>query len=87
MGKGERLIGQTLSGKYELLSLIGEGGMGAVFRAKQTYMDREVAIKVLSVSEDSGVMAEEYLARFKREAQTASQIKHPERHHHLRFWR
>jgi serine/threonine protein kinase len=77
MNPGDELIGRTFSGKYEILSLLGKGGMGAVYHARQTFMDREVALKVLSISEESLEHAEEYLARFKREARTASLIKHP----------
>ena len=60
------LAAGTRLGPYEILSPLGAGGMGEVYRAKDTKLDREVAIKVLpeAVAEDA-----ERLARFEREAQ------------------
>jgi len=61
-------------GDYELLELIGEGGMGVVYRARQVSLDREVAIKLLA----AGVWASaEFIERFKREAQNAARMQHP----------
>ena len=64
----------THLGPYEILALIGEGGMGVVYRARDPRLGREVAIKVLQ-----GGAAEnpERLARFEREAQSASALNHP----------
>jgi TolB-like protein/Tfp pilus assembly protein PilF len=66
--KGQRL------GPYEVLASLGAGGMGEVFRARDTRLKREVAIKVLSrqLAED-----EEALARFEREAQAVAALTHP----------
>ena len=66
-------IGSQL-GPYEILSPIGAGGMGEVYRARDTKLDREVAIKVLpeSVSSDADVMA-----RFEREAKAVAALSHP----------
>ena len=58
--------GQTLS-SYEILGLLGAGGMGEVYRARDTRLEREVAIKVLP-EELAG--DEERLRRFEREAKT-----------------
>ncbi|MCB0325722.1 MAG: serine/threonine protein kinase, partial [Bdellovibrionales bacterium] len=74
--KPDPLIGAVIDGKYTISELIGSGGMGAVYRAQHNYMERTVAIKVLSLRDLDGT-AEEYLRRFKHEAQTASQIRHP----------
>ena len=65
---GERL------GPYEILAPIGAGGMGEVYRAKDTKLDREVAIKVLpdSVAKDA-----DRLARFEREAKVLASLNHP----------
>ena len=61
-------------GRYRLLSLIGEGGMGKVYKAHDTVMDRDVAIKVLPPE-----MASEpgYEERFRREAYTAARLSEP----------
>ncbi|HEX3124526.1 MAG TPA: protein kinase [Rhodanobacteraceae bacterium] len=65
---------QCQFGDYELLELIGEGGMGVVYRARQLSLDREVAIKLLA----AGVWAStEFVERFRREAQNAARMQHP----------
>ena len=68
MAAGSRL------GPYEILAPIGAGGMGEVYRVKDTKLDREVAIKVLpvAVAQDS-----ERLARFEREAKVLAALNHP----------
>ena len=67
------MIGQTI-GRYRILEKLGEGGMGAVFKAEDTVLNRPVALKVLS-----GHLAEheEARERFLREAQAASGLNHP----------
>jgi len=67
------LIGKTL-GHYEILSALGKGGMGEVFLARDTKLDREVAIKFLP-SEFSN--DPERLARFRREAKVLASLSHP----------
>jgi eukaryotic-like serine/threonine-protein kinase len=61
-------------GPYEVLGAIGAGGMGEVYRARDTRLHREVAIKILpgAVASDS-----ERLARFRREAQVLASLNHP----------
>src|SRR3984885_4907453 len=61
-------------GPYEILAPIGAGGMGEVYRAKDTKLDREVAIKVLpaALAQDA-----ERLARFEREAKVLASLNHP----------
>ena len=61
-------------GPYEITSQIGAGGMGEVYRARDTRLKREVAIKVLpeSVATDP-----ERLARFQREAEVLASLNHP----------
>ncbi|MCC6614781.1 MAG: protein kinase [Anaerolineae bacterium] len=68
----ENLVGQTL-GQYQLRQLLGIGGMGAVYRAFQTNLKREVAIKVLpaSLARQPG-----YIERFNREAEIAASLEH-----------
>lgn len=65
---------QRQFGDYELLELIGEGGMGVVYRAQQVSLDREVAVKLLSAGPWA---SREFIARFEREAQNAAQMQHP----------
>jgi len=67
------MIGTKL-GVYEVTSKLGEGGMGEVYRATDTRLRREVAIKVLPTAFTSDP---ERLARFEREAQLLAQLHHP----------
>ena len=64
----------TRLGPYEVLAPIGAGGMGEVYRAKDTKLDREVAIKILpaALAQDP-----ERLARFEREAKVLASLNHP----------
>ncbi len=64
----------TRLGRYEILSLIGKGGMGEVYRARDTRLPREVAIKVLPPSVADNPTRR---ARFEREAQAIAQLSHP----------
>jgi serine/threonine protein kinase len=62
-------------GPYEILSALGAGGMGEVYRARDTKLGREVAIKVLP---DGFAQDADRLARFKREAQVLASLNHPQ---------
>jgi hypothetical protein len=62
-------------GPYEIQSLIGAGGMGSVYRARDTRLNRTVAVKFLST--DGARASAAALQRFEREAQTASSLNHP----------
>jgi serine/threonine-protein kinase len=64
----------TRLGPYEIVALIGEGGMGEVYRARDTKLNRDVAIKVVR---DRFASDPERLARFAREAQTLASLNHP----------
>jgi serine/threonine-protein kinase len=68
------LIGAVLDGRYRVLGQLGAGGMGTVYRAEQTNVGREVAIKVLmrGLSEDAGVVQ-----RFQNEAKIIAQLRSP----------
>jgi len=68
------LVSGTRFGRYEIRSKIGEGGMGEVYLAHDTRLDRKVALKILpaDVASDPGRMH-----RFRQEAKTASGLNHP----------
>lgn len=68
------LIGRELDGRYRLLERIGSGGMGAVYRALQLSVDREVAVKVIQPHVATDIVATK---RFLREARLASRVQHP----------
>ena len=61
-------------GPYEILSAIGAGGMGEVYRARDMKLNRDIAIKVLP---DAVATNPERLARFQREAQMLAALNHP----------
>jgi eukaryotic-like serine/threonine-protein kinase len=65
-------MGETI-GHYEVLEVIGEGGMGRVYLARDTMLDRQVAIKVLT----SPTPHSEEVARFEREAKALAALNHP----------
>ncbi|WP_394841525.1 serine/threonine protein kinase [Pendulispora brunnea] len=67
-------VGQIISGRYKVLELLGEGGMGAVYLAEHVHMRKRVAIKVLH---PDMVGRAEVVARFEREAMAAAHIEHP----------
>ena len=64
----------THLGVYEIAAPIGEGGMGQVYRATDTTLGRQVAIKILP---DAFAADPERLARFEREAKTLASLNHP----------
>jgi len=61
-------------GPYEIVEPIGSGGMGEVFKARDTRLDRDVAVKVLA---ESVALNEKLLQRFEREAKVISSLNHP----------
>ena len=67
------MIGKKLD-KYEITGLVGKGGMGEVYRARDTSLDRDVAIKVLPRETSTDP---ERIARFQREARTLATLQHP----------
>ena len=70
----DKLVGQTLDGRYCVENKIGEGGMGVVFAARHAVIERPLAIKVLKreAMRDAGT-----ILRFVQEAKAASRIGHP----------
>src|SRR5215470_5073228 len=61
-------------GPYEILDALGAGGMGEVYRAKDTRLDRTVAVKILPPQVSSDPVRKQ---RFEREAKTISNLNHP----------
>ena len=64
----------TRLGHYDVTSLLGEGGMGQVWQATDTQLNRQVALKILP---DAFASDPDRLARFEREAKTISSLNHP----------
>ena len=67
-------IGETLSGRYEIVELLGQGGMSAVYKANDPNLRRVVAIKLIHphLSRDP-----EFVRRFEEEAAAVAQLRHP----------
>ncbi len=75
-------VGDVLNNKWVILNFIGKGGMGEVYRAHQSNLNRDVAIKVVSREwlesiDEGGEEAETMVQRFRREVQAMAQIRHP----------
>lgn len=68
------MVGRLLDNRYQIVSKIGEGGMGAIYKAVHTEMGRTCAIKLMTAI---SVGNEDAIARFKREAKMASRIDNP----------
>lgn len=73
MTRTDALIGQSL-GHFEILEKLGEGGMGVVYKARDSHLDRPVAIKVLPADR---VADPDRRRRFVQEAKAASALNHP----------
>jgi serine/threonine protein kinase len=70
----QALLGRVLDNRYRIDSLLGYGGMGLVFRGVQTAMQRPIAVKTLH---PEFAMAPQFFERFRREAEVASRLHHP----------
>ncbi|MFD8482540.1 serine/threonine-protein kinase [Kitasatospora sp. NPDC059673] len=77
MGAQDQSTGRLLAGRYALGERLGRGGMGTVWRARDEMLDREIAVKELTVSHLSEEDLEILQSRMKREARAAARIKHP----------
>ena len=70
----EDLLGQVIDDRFEIIEKLGEGGMGAIYKARQISMDRVVALKILLHDQRGDPISVE---RFRHEAYLASRLKHP----------
>ena len=68
------MIGKRLSGRYKILDMVGGGGMANVYLAHDMILDRDVAVKMLRLDFAND---EEFIRRFRREAQSATSLAHP----------
>jgi len=72
--KPDPLIGTVVGGRYEIVRLIGKGGMGAIYEVRNTRLGRQFALKTLT---GDAAANPEVLQRFRREADVIAKIKHP----------
>ncbi|MEM1347547.1 MAG: serine/threonine-protein kinase [Myxococcota bacterium] len=73
-GSGRDMVGRRIFGQYSITKKLGEGGMGAVYLARQEAIDQEIAIKVLL---KEAARSPEIVQRFHREAKVISMLTHP----------
>src|SRR5437867_8435391 len=74
LAKLQAVVGEIISGRYELEQLVGSGGMSNVFRAHDRLLERTVALKILH---EQFTRDEDYVERFRREARAVAQLAHP----------
>jgi serine/threonine protein kinase/Tol biopolymer transport system component len=70
------LTGQSI-GRYQVLERLGEGGMAVVYKATDTRLKRDVALKLIRVDQFGSAILEQILKRFEREAQSLARLSHP----------
>jgi eukaryotic-like serine/threonine-protein kinase len=68
------VVGEIIAGRYALEELVGAGGMSSVFKARDTLLERNVALKVLHQHYTDD---DKYVERFRREARVVAQLSHP----------
>src|SRR5207248_11755701 len=68
------MVGDVIAGRYELVELVGTGGMSSVYRAHDRLLERHVALKILHAQYTGD---DEFVERFKREARSVAQLSHP----------
>ena len=71
---GDPLVGSTVAGRYKVIKMLGEGGMGQVYLAEHSAIEKRIALKVLRAEY---AHKGEIVTRFQQEAISASRIKHP----------
>ena len=68
------MVGEKIAGRYELTELVGHGGMSSVYKAHDSLLERNVALKVLHEQYNADA---DFVERFKREARAVAQLQHP----------
>ncbi|MDO8886810.1 Stk1 family PASTA domain-containing Ser/Thr kinase [Candidatus Oleimmundimicrobium sp.] len=68
------MIGKVFSGRYKIIKKIGRGGMADIYSARDTVLDRTVAVKIMH---PQFAQEKDFVARFKKEAQAAANLNHP----------
>jgi serine/threonine-protein kinase len=68
------VVGETIANRYEVEELVGHGGMSSVYKAKDSLLERHVALKILHEQYGGD---EDFVERFKREARSVAQLQHP----------
>ena len=71
------LVGRTIGDRYEVAAVLGRGGMGVVYRARDERLGRDVAVKVIHVPNAAPEAQETLRSRFRREARSAARLRHP----------
>ncbi|AFS78685.1 serine/threonine-protein kinase Sps [Gottschalkia acidurici 9a] len=70
----DKMIGRVLGNRYEIVEKVGSGGMASVYKAKCSLLNRFVAVKILK---EEYINDEEFIEKFRREAQAAASLSHP----------
>jgi serine/threonine-protein kinase len=68
------VVGETIAERYEIEELVGHGGMSSVYKARDSLLERHVALKILHEQYSAD---EDFVERFKREARSVAQLQHP----------
>jgi eukaryotic-like serine/threonine-protein kinase len=68
------VVGETIAGRYEVEALVGHGGMSSVYKARDSLLERNVALKILHEQYNGD---DDFVERFKREARAVAQLQHP----------
>jgi serine/threonine protein kinase len=68
------VVGETIADRYEVEELVGHGGMSSVYKAKDSLLERHVALKILHEQYSTD---DDFVERFKREARSVAQLQHP----------
>src|SRR5215208_604216 len=74
LGSFPGVVGEKIAGRYEVEELVGHGGMSSVYRARDSLLERHVALKILHEQYNAD---DDFVERFKREARSVAQLQHP----------